>query len=63
MLKDLRFDAGIVGGHTIVLSSGMRSHAKYEIMRSIIDGPLVMSPISISKLSFESGARETLKGE
>lgn len=51
MSKHLQFNAGMIGGHTFVASKNMI--AKYQMMRSIVKGPIVTAPISISSLSLK----------
>lgn len=47
------FSAGMFGGHTIGLPSLDHYMVQYEILRSAVNGPMLTSPISISKLSLE----------
>lgn len=52
IMKSFSFDASIFGGHTIC--DGFYPYIyKYEALRSATKGPLVTSPISISKLALE----------
>lgn len=51
-MKSFSFDASIFGGHTIC--GGIISYIhRYEALRSATEGPVVTSPISISKLALQ----------
>jgi len=55
-LRDCRFDAGMVGGHTLG-DIIYRYITQYDVFNSVVSGPLVMSPISISKVGLEHFGR------
>lgn len=59
-MKSFSFDASIFGGHTVT-GSIYPSIYKYEALRSITKGPVVTSPISISKLALEYFEQRTSK--
>ncbi len=56
-MKPFSFDASIFGGHTICASIFPFVH-KYEAFRSATRGPMVTSPISISKLALQHYAKK-----
>jgi len=57
-LRSFKFDAGIIGGHT--LSEPIyRCIVEYDIISSVVNGSLVMSPISISKVGLEHFGQKT----
>ena len=53
------FNAGIFGGHTIC-SNLYHFIVQYEILRSAVRGPMLTSPISISRLALEHYGHKTL---
>lgn len=53
VMKPFLFDASIFGGHTICGGIYLYIH-KYEALRSATEGPMVTSPISISKLALQN---------
>lgn len=55
--RSFLFDAGIFGGHTICAGIYPYIHG-YEISRSAVKGPLIMSPISVSRLAIKHLRRE-----
>jgi len=60
VMKSFSFDASIFGGHTIC--GGIYSFIhKYEALRSVTDGPIVTSPISISNLALKHYEQEHSK--
>jgi len=60
--RSFLFDAGIFGGHTICAGIYPYIH-EYEILRSAVKGPLIMSPISVSSMAIKNLRQEnsTLK--
>lgn|GEM_PF-4483925 len=54
------FNAGIFGGHTIC-ADVYTYIIQYETLRSAVRGPMLTSPISISKLAFEHYGHKTWK--
>lgn len=60
IMKSISFDASIFGGHTITDGIYPYIH-KYEALRSATEGPMVTSPISISKLALEHYERKASK--
>lgn len=60
IMKPFKFDASIFAGHTIC--GGVYPYIyKYEALRSATEGPMVTSPISISKLALEGYERKNSK--
>ncbi len=62
IMKPFTFDASIFAGHTVCDGFYPYIH-KYEALRSATEGPLVLSPISISRLALEYYEQKNSKFE
>ncbi|MHA1827550.1 MAG: polysaccharide pyruvyl transferase family protein, partial [Candidatus Heimdallarchaeaceae archaeon] len=51
-LRSFQFDAGIIGGHTLG-EAIYRYIVEYDTISSVVNGPLITSPFSVSKVGLE----------
>lgn len=57
-LRSFQFDAGIIGGHTLG-EAIYRYIVEYDMISSVVNGSLVMSPFSVSKVGLEHFGQKT----